>query len=94
MEEALLGVAMVAVALGSSLKDPTEARTLLPKSIASEPSGLILLEDVFLATLLTRQSGAEVQMEHGHCATPADFVSFTFVCFLNSFRLCTISFSG
>lgn len=74
--------AMVAVAeaLGSSLKDPIEARTQLPKSIASEPSGLILLEDVFPATLQTRQSGGEVQMEHGHCAMPADFVSFTFVC--------------
>lgn len=74
--------AMVAVAraLGSSLKDPIEAKTHLPKSIASEPSGLILLGDVFPATLLTRQSGAEVQMEHEHCAMPADSVSFTFVC--------------
>ena len=70
----------VAVALGSSLKEPIEARTLLLQSIASEPSGLTLLEDVFPVTLLTRQSGAEVQMEHGHCATRADFVSFSFVC--------------
>jgi hypothetical protein len=78
MEAPLVVVVVAAeeVGRGSSLKDPTEARTHLIKSIASEPRGRIPLADVFPATLRTRQNGAEDQMEQGLCATLVDSVSF------------------